>query len=283
MTIPIYQHPVDPATYDASDGFGTVRADTGRPHLGSDYAVPEGTPVRSISDGQVVFVGWTDVLGWVVGVYHWDGFWLGYAHLRTTVAHVGQLVPRGTDLGYSGNTGSASKGAHLHVSCGTTVGAIWGEGFGSTLVDPFARIESLLTAPASSTEQEELPMPLTDYERNMIRREARGRRLFVNRITGQAAAADLSTGYFRRNEPKPGATTEELDRQLERWEGPYGITGPSESRSPRFVDPKEWANLIHEVNLYRREAGFAVLVEDWEPTPSELARASKITGGTWLQ
>ncbi len=161
MAQPIYQHPVDPSTYDTNDPFGRVRPDTGRNHLGSDYKVGTGTPVHAISDGFIVASGSTPVLGGVVGVQCWDGVFHGFAHLSIDGPQVlGQAVSRGEVIGWSGNTGSASIGSHLHVSMGTTFGAIYGEGFGSTLVNPFERIQSLLATPAAAVPAVQPPPPI---------------------------------------------------------------------------------------------------------------------------
>lgn len=144
------------AGYDASDPFGNIRSDTGRPHLGSDWAAGAGSAIRCVSRGRVVANQWSSVLGWVVGVQDELGIFWGYAHqLRQASVAIGQVLDLRESFGAVGNTGSASKGNHLHLSAGLTFGAIFGEGYGSTLMDPHQVIVDHLAGsaglPGSST------------------------------------------------------------------------------------------------------------------------------------
>lgn len=139
-----YVQPFADDRYAADDPFGNIRQSTGRPHLGSDYPAPAGTPVRSIGHGSVVVNQWSSVLGNLLGVQHVDGTFAGYAHLlEPSPLTVGREVQVGEQgIARVGNTGTASQGNHLHLSLGVTQGAIFGEGFGSTLIDPHAFIQS---------------------------------------------------------------------------------------------------------------------------------------------
>lgn len=117
---------------------------------------------------------------------------------------------------------------------------------------------------------------MDEYERNVVRREARAR-LYVNTATGQAAAVSIEDGFFRRNDGGAAgtATREQLDGQVKRWESPYLIIGPTESTAAQKMTQGEWDNLIGEVNLVRKAAGFAELVSDWSPSPAERSRVTK--------
>jgi len=145
-----YAHPADPATYDSSDGFGSMLKRRS-PHKGIDYAIGTGTTVTSPCGGTVINAQWSVELGNVVGVAFDDGMFGGLAHNSEFLVDVGQRVELGTPLSRSGNTGSASQGPHLHFSLGTTSGAVFGEGYGSTLVDPYAYVVNHLTGVAGST------------------------------------------------------------------------------------------------------------------------------------
>ncbi len=73
-------------------------------HLGLDYAVPPGTPVRAAGDGIVAFAG---VVGRsrAVGVEHPGGHRTTYAYLRRVIVRPSEPVRRGDVVGFSGATG----------------------------------------------------------------------------------------------------------------------------------------------------------------------------------
>ncbi len=85
-----------------------------RPHLGVDYAAPEGTPVRVVADGRVIWKGWIGGFGRTVKVRHKGGIITQYAHLRRYARgiRVGKWVKKGQVIGYVGHTGLAT-GPHL--------------------------------------------------------------------------------------------------------------------------------------------------------------------------
>ena len=86
---------------------------TWRAHLGVDYAAPQGTPVRSVGDGEVEFAGVQGGFGNVVFVKHRNSHTTVYAHLSRILVHKGQRVSQGEHLGAVGATGWAT-GPHLH-------------------------------------------------------------------------------------------------------------------------------------------------------------------------
>jgi murein DD-endopeptidase MepM/ murein hydrolase activator NlpD len=82
-------------------------------HLGIDLAIPVGTPVRSIADGRVSYVGPGTGYGKYVRVEHPGGFATIYSHLSRFEARVGQRVRQGDVVALSGNSGW-STGPHLY-------------------------------------------------------------------------------------------------------------------------------------------------------------------------
>ncbi|WP_291066435.1 M23 family metallopeptidase [Hydrogenophaga sp.] len=84
-----------------------------RAHLGVDFAAPTGTPVRTVSDGVVQFVGFQRGFGNVVFVQHEDDIVTVYAHLSRMDVRRGQRLSRGENLGAVGCTGTCT-GPHLH-------------------------------------------------------------------------------------------------------------------------------------------------------------------------
>jgi len=85
-----------------------------RPHLGVDYAAPKGTPVETVADGVVVFLGEKGGYGRLVEIRHGQGYATSYAHLSRYAKGLkaGQRVKQGDLIGYVGATGLAT-GPHL--------------------------------------------------------------------------------------------------------------------------------------------------------------------------
>lgn len=75
--------------------------------------------VCAIADGVVDFLDKSSSVQWYgnyVRIRHVDGYWSSYAHLRgTPLVQQGNSVIAGTPLGFIGNTGTLSRGNHLHL------------------------------------------------------------------------------------------------------------------------------------------------------------------------
>lgn len=84
-----------------------------RPHYGVDYAAPAGTPVQSIGDGKVIFMGYSGGAGKMVKIRHNSVYTTAYLHLSGygNISN-GQFVEQGDVIGYVGSTG-LSTGPHL--------------------------------------------------------------------------------------------------------------------------------------------------------------------------
>ena len=85
---------------------------TYRPHLGTDYGAPIGTPVQTIGSGRVVFAGHKGGDGNMVHITHSNGYETFYLHLSRIFVHVGERVEIGKTIGLVGMTGLAT-GPHL--------------------------------------------------------------------------------------------------------------------------------------------------------------------------
>ena len=83
-----------------------------RPHLGIDFAAPEGTPVLASANGKVSFSGKKGGFGNLVELRHPNGFRTAYGHLSRILVKAGQNVAQGDVIGHVGSTGLAT-GAHL--------------------------------------------------------------------------------------------------------------------------------------------------------------------------
>jgi len=85
-----------------------------RPHRGTDYAAPTGTPVRSVGNGTVQKAGYVGNNGNYVKIRHNGVYSSGYLHLSDIADGVtpGAEVTQGETIGYVGSTGM-STGPHL--------------------------------------------------------------------------------------------------------------------------------------------------------------------------
>lgn len=86
-----------------------------RAHLGTDYAAPTGTPVRSVGDGTVEVAAYDRANGNWIKIRHNSTYTTGYLHLSRFARGIrrGAQVEQGEVIGYVGRTGLAT-GPHLH-------------------------------------------------------------------------------------------------------------------------------------------------------------------------
>ncbi|HEY6130996.1 MAG TPA: peptidoglycan DD-metalloendopeptidase family protein [Halioglobus sp.] len=84
-----------------------------RPHRGTDYAAPTGTPVYAAGDGRVVQAGYSSTMGNYVCIQHGDQYVTKYLHLQKRMVDTGQRVNQSQVIGAVGSTGAAT-GPHLH-------------------------------------------------------------------------------------------------------------------------------------------------------------------------
>ena len=83
-----------------------------KPHLGTDLAAPEGTPIVATAAGTVSASGWTERNGHYVRLEHADTFATAYLHMAGRAVRAGQHVRQGGLIGYVGATGTAT-GPHV--------------------------------------------------------------------------------------------------------------------------------------------------------------------------
>ena len=81
-----------------------------RPHLGTDYAAPYGTPILSVADGVIVARTRRGGNGNFVKVKHDDTYTTQYLHMQKFAdgQRVGSRVQQGDVIGYVGSTGLAT-------------------------------------------------------------------------------------------------------------------------------------------------------------------------------
>ena len=86
---------------------------THKPHRGTDYAAPRGTPVYATGSGRVIEAGYTRPNGNYVFIQHGEQFETHYLHLHRLRVKKGARVKQGDIIGTVGSTGAAT-GPHLH-------------------------------------------------------------------------------------------------------------------------------------------------------------------------
>lgn len=106
-----------------TSAYGKMRG--GRPHGGLDIAAPSGTPLRAVTDGEVVDYGSLsegngDPSGWGNFVVFRDskGLYHLYGHVLASGMVKGGNVKAGQQIALTGSTGRSS-GPHLHWETGT--------------------------------------------------------------------------------------------------------------------------------------------------------------------
>ena len=86
---------------------------TVRPHNGTDYGAPTGTPVYAAGTGTVIASAYNNANGNYVFIRHRNQVVTKYLHLSRRVVKRGDRVQQGQTIGRVGSTGLAS-GPHLH-------------------------------------------------------------------------------------------------------------------------------------------------------------------------
>jgi murein DD-endopeptidase MepM/ murein hydrolase activator NlpD len=86
---------------------------SGRMHSGIDLRAPQGTPIKAVALGKVIFSGRQKGFGKIVIVAHAGGIETTYAHNSRNLVGVGQRVTKDAVIAKVGQTGN-STGNHLH-------------------------------------------------------------------------------------------------------------------------------------------------------------------------
>ena len=85
-----------------------------RPHFGTDYAAPYGTPILAVGDGVISQASYTSGNGNFVKIRHDGTFETQYLHMKGFAKGIrpGARVSQGQVIGYVGSTGLAT-GPHV--------------------------------------------------------------------------------------------------------------------------------------------------------------------------
>ena len=84
-------------------------------HLGVDYAVRRGTPIKAAGDGTIIYARNAGAYGNLIKIRHNGRYETRYAHMKSFRKGMrrGKRVKKGQVIGYVGTTGR-STGPHLH-------------------------------------------------------------------------------------------------------------------------------------------------------------------------
>lgn len=158
-------HPAKPSRIgDLYGTHGAVRKKLGLgPHRGLDYSVQSGTNLIAIGSGRVKNIGETSVLGYFIEISapvivkgKLEVKIFGYYHLledQSKFWKIGDAVKGGEVLCKSGNSGSASSGAHLHLMAGDKINLAT-----SAVEDPLALILETLEPKTITVADKEEPV-----------------------------------------------------------------------------------------------------------------------------
>ena len=100
--------------YRPTKGIITSNFDSDNRHFGTDIAASPNESVLAVLDGTVVFSNYTAETGNVIGIQHNQGYMSVYKHLGSLLKREGDKVKGGEAIALVGNTGTLSKGPHLH-------------------------------------------------------------------------------------------------------------------------------------------------------------------------
>ncbi|MGG7509038.1 M23 family metallopeptidase [Plantibacter sp. YIM 135249] len=161
-----YQQPFA-QTDQATDGWGSWAGGREQAHRGVDYQPGDGASIPAVATGSVSYNNWNSALGNVLVIAHPDGMYSGYCHMKfASPLAVGAAVTRGTIVGTVGNTGTASRASHLHLTMTYTADGTWNNVDISVTTDPYAFINARLNGDDPGTTN---PQPKEDDMVRLVR------------------------------------------------------------------------------------------------------------------
>jgi len=105
-----------PVRGEISNRFGSTREDTGVSWKGLFIKASEGTEVKSVANGRVVFADWMRGFGNLIIVDHGGGFMSLYGNNQSVLKHEGDQVNAGDTIASVGNSGgNESNGLYYEL------------------------------------------------------------------------------------------------------------------------------------------------------------------------
>jgi hypothetical protein len=181
-------------------------------HTGEDIAVPIGTPLVAMADGVVVHVGpftgtYTDNPWWIMPSFagfvvtvDYGEYLSHYAHCSGSPVLSGRRVSQGEVVAYSGNSGGATSGPHVHWEVMRNGWNLQSSTYGR--INPRSIIGPQIAAQGTTTPQEDDDMALfadRDAFKAAVVEAVFGARYDTrdetNKVTGTITLKDLLTYY----------------------------------------------------------------------------------------
>ena len=91
-----------------------------------DITAPQGSVVKAVLDGTVIYSGWSEDFGHTIQIQHEEDIVSIYKHNEKLLKKTGDNVTAGSPIALVGNSGSLTTGTHLHLE-------LWHQG---NAVDP---------------------------------------------------------------------------------------------------------------------------------------------------
>lgn len=105
-----------PVRGDVTNRYGAARQDTGVSWKGLFIRAPEGTEVKSVAKGSVVFADWLRGFGNLIIIDHGDGYMSLYGNNQSLLKNLGDDVKGGDTIAAVGNTGgNESAGLYFEL------------------------------------------------------------------------------------------------------------------------------------------------------------------------
>ena len=105
-----------PVRGEVSNRFGASREDTGVSWKGLFIKSAEGSDVKTVADGRVVFADWMRGFGNLIIVDHGSGYMSLYGNNQAVLKHVGEEVDAGDTIASVGNSGgNESNGVYYEL------------------------------------------------------------------------------------------------------------------------------------------------------------------------
>ena len=105
---------VTPVKGTITSRYGHMSSRRSGAHTGTDIACPQGTPIKAVASGTVIFAENAGPYGNMIKVSHGNGVETWYAHCTDLYGTVGQEINAGDVIATVGSTGN-STGNHLHL------------------------------------------------------------------------------------------------------------------------------------------------------------------------
>ncbi len=97
-----------------NSSFISKNFDSYRGHMGMDFVVKKGTPIKAAAGGYVAFSDYSVDDGYKIILIHSSGFVTVYKHCSVLTKKLRDKVVQGEIIALSGNSGKNTTGPHLH-------------------------------------------------------------------------------------------------------------------------------------------------------------------------